>query len=175
MSSLTFPLYSRETILAHGALLAQLEGRANAVRLPFCPGPTGARVLPRINGVPYAGRNLWLRPGVLPESLGVAPTVRVTALAGATEIVLNMGTLVGLEPGVIFGLGERLYIVTEMHGVSVTNVKFRPKLRFQINAGTAVNWKNPRCIMRLQTDDSGRADIALRRTGSAQMDFVEVW
>jgi hypothetical protein len=111
----------------------------------------------------------------LPESLGVAPSVVVTALAGATEIIINMGTLVGLEPGVIFGLGERLYIVTEMHGAVVATVKFRPKLRFQINAGTAVNWKNPRCIMRLQADDSGRADIALRRSGTAQMDFVEVW
>lgn len=175
MASVTYPLYSRATINAHAALLAQLDGRANAVRLPFCPGPLGARVLPLVNGIPYAGKGLFLRPGQTPESLGIEPKVAVTAPAGATEIIISMGTLTGLEPGVMFGLGERIFVVVEMHGDTVTTVRFRPKLRFQIAAGTAVNWKNPRCIMRLQADDSGAADIQLRRTGTATMDFVEVW
>lgn len=175
VATLSIPLFNRETILAHAALLAQLDGRANAVRLPFCLGTNGARVLPLLNGLPYAGKNLWLRPGIKADSLGVAPTVRVTAPAGATQIVINPGTLVGMGPGVAFGLGERLYLCTDYHGAAVATIEFRPKLRFQINAGTAVVWKSPRCIMRLRSDDSGAADIQLGRTGGATFEFVEVW
>lgn len=173
VATVTCPLHDRKSILAHALLLAQLDGRANTVKMPVCPGPIGSRVLPRINGVPYAGLGLNLRPGQLPESLGVAPTVRTTAEVGATEIVINAGTLVGLEPGVMFGLGERFYQVIEMHGPTITTVRFRPKLRFTIGAGTAVNWKQPRCVMRLRSDDSGAAEIQLSRIGSATFDFVE--
>lgn len=175
IASLSIPLFNRQTILAHAALLAQLDGRANAVRLPFCLGTNGPRVLPLLNGRPYAGNKLWLRPGLRPEDLGIAPVVAVTAPAGATEIIINPGTLVGMEAGVAFGLGERLYLCTSYHGAAVATIQFRPKLRFQINAGTPVVWKSPRCIMRLRSDDSGTADIQIGRTGGAQFEFVEVW
>lgn len=173
VATVTCPLYNRTSILAHATLLALLDGRANTVKMPICPGPLGSRVLPLINGVPYAGLGLNLKPGQLPESLGVAPTVATTAAAGATEIIINAGTLVGLEPGVMFGLGERFYQVIEMHGAVMTTIRFRPKLRFTIGAGTAVNWKRPRCVMRLRSDDSGAAEIQLSRTGTATFDFAE--
>ena len=174
-ATLSIALFNRDAILAHQMLLAQLDGRANAVRLPFCLGTNGARVLPLLNGLPYAGKDLWLRPGLRREDLGVAPKVRVTARAGATEIVIDPGTLSGFQAGVAFGLGERLYLCTEYHGGAVATIKFRPKLRFQINAGTLVVWKSPRCIMRLASDDSGLADIQIGRYGTATFDFVEVW
>lgn len=175
MTTLSLPLFNAKAIHAHASLLIQLDGRSNACRVPWCQGTSGSRVLPLLNGLPYAGNNLWLRPGVTKESLGIAPKVAETAQAGATEIVLNLGTLVGLEPGVAFGLGERLYMVTAMHGDTVATVKFLPKLRFTIVAGTLVEWKRPRCIMRLVSDDSGTPDIQLGRTGTATMEFVEVW
>lgn len=170
VASVTVPLHDRASILAHAVLLDKLDGRANAVAVPLCQAH-GSRVLPLVNGVPYSGAGLHLRRGQRPEDLGVAPTVAAIAAAGATSVTLNLGTLVGLEPGVVIGFGNRFHRITDTLGPAAYAIW--PKLREIVPAGTAVEWKAPRNLMRLRADDSGSASLSLGRYGVATFDFVE--
>jgi len=165
-------LFDRKGILAYRALMARLKGRANAVVVGPSIGPTAPRVQPLLFGLPYPGPNLLLPAGIKARSLGREPTLMNAAPAGANAVEIDPGTTVGLEPGVLIGFGQRLYVIEDIDG---TNYQISPKLRDAVPTYSPVIWDKPRCLMRLQADDGGSADIQLDRTGSVSLSFVEVW
>jgi hypothetical protein len=187
-ASMSLPIFNRETVLAMRALRTKLEGRANAAILPNFDGQrlswpveaeTGRVITPRVahwlqgtrdlDDTPYAGAEI-------PARAQISGTVTTTAALGATQVSITMTQGGPIEAGQQFGIfGLRLHEISEIVSVvgAVTTVKFRPRFRSQVVAGTPVNWTRPKCLMRcLNMNDQSRR-LELLRFATLDLEFVE--
>jgi len=87
-------------------------------------------------------------------------TVDGAAAAGATSLVLDMGILLeGLIDGDWLGIGGHLHIITTAvaNGDDTMTIGFEPPLREAVADGASVT-VNPTVVMRLTSDDQGKAE-----------------
>ena len=177
IARLTVPLHTPAKIRAMRSLLARLDGRANGVRIGPCDCRNGNRIIPVVDDIPYSDRSLHSDGAGFMQG-GAAPSVAEPAAAGATQIVIfNGATRLPVLEGTFLGVGGYLYLVvgvTPLPGEE-TRLDIRPKLRSAAAEDDPIEWCHPRAPMRLSADDSGEFELQLARTGTASLEFVEVW
>lgn len=177
MMSLTFPLFTRETILAFRAWLAQMEGRANYTMIGPCDCSNGNSLIPAIHDIPYSDQSRHTDGAGFMQG-GVPPYVSVPAAAGATQItILNGSTALPVLAGSFMGVGGYFYVVVGAtpQPDETTILDIRPKLRAAVAADAEVEWCDARGPFRLLNDDSGVFDLQLGRYGTAVVDLVEFY
>ncbi|MDR6289990.1 MULTISPECIES: hypothetical protein [Inquilinus] len=177
IARLTVPLHTPAKIRAARALLAKLDGRANAVRVGPCDCRNGNQIIPLIGGIPYSDKTSHT-DGSRFQQGGTPPVVAADAAAGAYQVQVDVGaTMVPVLDGTFVGLGGYLYVITgatPLPGEEAL-LDIRPRLRTPLDADDPVEWCHARLPMRLMTDDSGAFELQLARTGNATFDLVEVF
>lgn len=177
VARLTVPLHTPAKIRAARALLAKLDGRANAVRVGPCDCRNGNQITPLIGGIPYSDKAFHSDTSGFQQG-GTPPAVIADAVAGAYQVQIDVAsTMLPVLDGVFVGLGGYLYVVTgaaPLPGEEAL-LDIRPRLRTALEAEDPVEWCHARLPMRLVTDDSGAFELQLARTGTATFDLVEVY
>lgn len=181
-ATMTIPLRSDDAILELRALT--LDGRAAELLI----GPYDQRRAPW-GTEPITG--LAITPGrreraitVYPDYVGMPavtglPTFALAqnAALNATQITVTRARGGLLRRGMFFSIGDRLHAIRsisgENGGAGPIDLTIRPWLLDDYGAGTALNFVDPRCVMRPATDDTARAALELMRFGTTTLDLVE--
>ena len=165
------PLMERETTLAWRALTTLLGSGATPCIVPFCDlmhQPYGhEHEVPHSDGSP-------LGDGAEYEGGGPVASAVASASLRATSLQITLSSAVPLIGGETFSInhptrGWRAYRVTTVDGDTIT---FRPPLREAVEAGEAIDFANPRCVMRV--DGRPPQALSIGRYGEASIRFVEV-
>jgi hypothetical protein len=167
---------NRQSVLAHRAISALLEGRLGTILVPLCrayqPVPDGAVAAGLYEDVPHSDESLF------DDDTGYVGTViDVVAAAPAAARAVSMTVTVNyagdIEPGQHFSVGDgRLYRVRSFNA-DTGAMTFRPPLREAVAAGEALNFDDPCCRMRLAEDSGMDLELSLRRFGSPTVKFIE--
>ncbi len=171
--SLEFNNLKRHLIPAYRAMVASLEGRANALRVPvFDPQfwPTDAEIgiasVPHSDGTPFSDDAEYLTTDV--------SGITATGLKGAKELTVDFGDYGPIfDGGLYFGVEEETYLATSVQWAgNVATIKFQPGLRQDHTAATFR--LRPRLLMRLADDQGG--ELALERgiIGAPSLELVEI-
>jgi hypothetical protein len=109
----------------------------------------------------------------------VFATLAEPAALNATQIAVTYAPGIdGVRPGQYFGIGLRLYMVTqtwqEEEG-EPTQIRFTPWLREDVAAGGTVIIDRPVCLMRFAQDQTGELELDTGRWGNGGLEFVEAW
>lgn len=185
---MTLPAMNERTILSWRALVAGMSGRAGTVLVPtwnvFAARDANGRRFNTHDAVRWGGD--IGQEGVSFDLSGwgqddtpVYATLADDVAINATEITVNYAEGIdGLRPGQYFGIGQRLYIVTqtwqENEGDPV-HIRFTPWLRAAASGGDTVIIDRPVCLMRFAQDQTGDLDLDLGRWGSGGLEFIEVY
>jgi len=162
--------WERRDTLAARAILDAMDGGAVPVVVHFCdrlhqPGGEMARV-PHSDGTPFSDDTLYRSSGaqasLVADAAMRATAIRLTIVAERPLIGGEMFTIV--HPS----WGERAYRVI---GIDGDMVQIRPPLRESAQAGTSVDFDDPRCRMRLSGVPSNA--INMGRFQSVAVRFVE--
>lgn len=177
--TLTFPLYTREIILAYRAWLARMDGRSNYTMIGPCDCSNGNQISPIIGGIPYSDESFHSDGAGFMQG-GTPATIADDhpAAIGDLQITINNGsTETPVLAGSFFGAGGYLYLVVGVTALpgEQTLLDIRPKLRAALPVDAQIDWCNGRGPFRLVGDDSGVFDLQLGRYGTATLDLVEVW
>lgn len=171
--SLEFNNLKRHLIPAYRAMVASLEGRSNALRVPvfdpqFWPSDAalGIASVPHSDGTPFSDDAEYLTSDV--------GGITTTALKGTKELTADFGSYGPIfDGGLYFGVEEETYLATSVVWAgSVATIKFQPGLRQDHTAATFR--LRPRLLMRLADDQGG--ELALERgiIGSPSLEMVEI-
>lgn len=171
--SLEFNNLKRHLIPAYRAMVASLEGRANALRVPvfdpqFWPPDAvlGIASVPHSDGTPFSDESEYLTNDV--------SGLTVTGLKGAKTITVDFGNYGAIfDGGLYFGVDEEAYLATGVVWAgAVATIRFQPGLR-QDHTDAQFRLR-PRLIMRLADDQGG--ELALERgiIGSPSLELVEI-
>jgi len=174
------PITNENAVLAWRSMLAQLEGRAGTILVPKWelqgPRDMNGRRLEQIGTAFYSEDGLNFDLSGWGQADFTFATLEIGALAGATQISLNLVNGEGPRPGQYIGIDQRLYLCssvwTETLG-GATRARIWPRLRTAAAAGTRVILDRPVCLMRLADDASGELMLEYGRWGNATLDFVE--
>ncbi len=161
---------AREDSLAWRAITDGMDGGSRAVVVSFCdrlhqpvgPGTT----------VPHSDDTDFSDTSEYEDSGAAATSVNAAALR-ATSLTLAITSELPLLGGETFSInhttwGWRAYRVISISGAEIG---FRPPLREAITAGTALDFDNPRCQMRLAAATSNATNLG--RYTSCAITFVE--
>lgn len=171
--SLEFNNLKRETIPSYRAMIASLEGRANALRVPvfdpkFWPSEEvlGIALVPHSDETPFGDGGLYLANDV--------SGITATGLAGSKEIEIDFGSYGEVfDAGLYFGIEDETYISTSVIWAgSVATIKFAPGLRQDHTA--AIFRLRPRLIMRLAGDDVGGHPLDRGIITAPSLELVEI-
>lgn len=167
------------------ALQGSLEGRVGVIAVPLCdcaraPWPVvdGKPVrmrppLPHSDDALFSdGTGYW--QGV------IASAVTVDAKRGATTLFLRIDAGNALQGAEHFSIDDRLYRIKAIDsegtiglGALSYTVRIWPPLRAAAPAGTALNFDQPVCRMRLASDDAMDLALDLNRFSNPTVSFVE--
>lgn len=167
---------TRNEVNVFRAISNLLEGRLNAILVPFCRGyqPINADAVDAYDGVPH-GDDMPFDDSS--EYVGGANQVTLTAPISARAVSANLAIDYGgtIEAGQHFSLGERLYRVRTVvyTGTNTATVTFRPPAREAAIAGATVDFDTAACRMRLATDSEMDLDLMGRRTANPTVNFIE--
>ncbi|WP_303758336.1 hypothetical protein [Sphingobium yanoikuyae] len=163
------PLNRREKVLSWRALRALLNSGTRAIIFPICdarhqPVVSRSRV-PHSDGTPFSDDSLYSSGDCEVYAAADAP-LRATSL---TLNIVQLGK--PLIAGERFSIehptwSHRLYEIATIEG---DQVGFRPPLREAVTAGTALNFADPRCVMRLSGDMSAPLNGPRFAAGSLMM------
>jgi|JI10StandDraft_1071094.scaffolds.fasta_scaffold03471_2 hypothetical protein len=171
--SLEFNNLKRHLIPAYRAMVASLEGRANALRVPvfdpqFWPSDAviGIASVPHSDGTPLSDGSEYLTTDV--------DGITATGLKGAKVLTVDFGAYGPIfDGGLYFGVEEETYLSTSVQWAgSVATIRFQPGLR---QDHTAAQFRlRPRLLMRLVDDQGG--ELALERgiIGAPSLELVEI-
>jgi uncharacterized protein YaiE (UPF0345 family) len=167
-------------ILAWRAFVAQLDGRAGVADVPvfdkFTPFDAHGRRLPFVASARLDSSGMFDN-GQLAQQRSTAAALTVSALAGATEILVTaLQSWQVPRPGAYFGVNDRLYRVKSAHRAADSDpwrLRFQPPLRQSATAGTALVVEYPTCPMRLSEDGGGEAVFRPGFFGELSVEFVE--
>jgi hypothetical protein len=166
-----FYLDDPQVALAYRALSAGSDGGATPFVVPFCDSkhqPTiGTITVPHSDDTPFSDDSEYEQ---FDASAVVASdaALRATAMT-LTEIELARDLVGGEWFTIVHPVhGDRAYRLIEVDGPAI---KFRPPLREAVTAGTAVDFANPRCVMRL--DGEMRSPVTLGFADGPGARFVE--
>lgn len=185
---LMIPAMNERTILDWRSFVAGMGGRAGTVLVPtwnvFRTRDANGR---RFDGKSSArwGGDLD-QEGVAFDLSGwgqddtpVYATLAETAALNATQIAVNYAPGIdGVRPGQYFGIGQRLYMVTQTWQEDEgepTQIRFTPWLREDVAQGATVIIDRPVCLMRFAQDQTGELELDMGRWGNGGLEFVEAW
>ena len=140
---------------AWDAIDAYMDGGLRPMVVPFCDAVHQPAFymedVPHSDGTPFSDDTLY-------ESGGTDVTIAVDAPLRATVIQVDIAALNG-DPLGWFTIvhptwGARAYKVAEILAQTPTSatLSIRPTLREAVTVGTAVDFANPRCTMRIEGD-----------------------
>lgn len=162
--------WERQDTLAWRALTDAMDGGAVAVVVHFCDRlhqPVGDVLrVPHSDGTPFSDDSLYRSAGA------EASTIAAAALR-ATSLRMRITSELPLLGGELFTIvhptwGERAYRVIAIDG---DTIQFRPPLREAVDAGTPLDFDDPRCRMRLSGAPSNGINMGRFQAVSAR--FVE--
>lgn len=170
---LEFNNLKRHLIPSYRAMVASLEGRTNALRVPvfdpqFWPSDAeiGIASVPHSDGTPFSDGGEYLSTDV--------EGITATGLQGSKVLEVDFGAYGPIfEGGLYFGVEDETYLATSVTWAgSVATIRFQPGLR-QNHTDARVRLR-PRLIMRLVDDQGG--ELALERgiIGAPALELVEV-
>lgn len=201
-ASMTLPVFGETRSLAYRALYAALDGMAGEILVPCM-----TKWRPRdLNGAELhwasAGGELLGGSGFsFSDNTGLGQTedalIRTVAAADirSTQLLLSHPDTPMLRPGHYFGIGDRLYLVSQswmivsdgdevivygepetytVIGENTSFVRFWPPLRSEVPAGTPLVLGRPVCRMRLASDDIDPLDLEYGVISRPTMDFEEI-
>ena len=160
------PLNRRDKIMSWRAARAMLEGGAVPIIFPICDArhqPVAFRHhVPHSDGSPFSDESLY-------ESGDCDVICFVDAPLRATSMVMEFRSL-----GRPIVAGERFsidhpswrHLLYEIKATDGVTVQFRPPLREAVSAGTEINFSDPRCVMRLNSDMAAPLNGPRSATGS---------
>lgn len=161
-------------VLAYRALLAMLEGRANAVRVPLfdmwlaaSDAQISAGLVPHSDGTAFADSALYATNDI--------QGVLVTGVQGARYITADFGSYGEiLEGGQYFGLGDQPYVcATVTWEGSVAKIRCSPTLRQDYTAQPLR--LRPVMVGRLTGDDVGEHNLKQISHTAPTLDFEETF
>ncbi len=184
----SMPVVTETSVLAWRAFVAGMYGRAGTVLVPkweaYGPRDVNGRRFEELATAQW-GDQLFDDNGSFDlsgwgqDDTPVYATLAEDAELNATQIAVNYAPGIdGVRPGQYFGIGQRLYMVTqtwqEEEG-EPTQIRFTPWLREDVAAATAVIIDRPVCLMRFAQDQTGELELDLGRWGSGGLEFLEAW
>jgi hypothetical protein len=164
------------------AIAAAADGGAEPIIVPSCdkltfPAPLvdGEPVyswgdIPHSDGTLFSDGSGYYLPVVEAEAASDA-TLRATTM----DITMTVGG--ELRGGEVFSIehptmGWRRYEIASVDEDGDT-ITFRPPLREAVSAGTALEFDQPKCLMRLASGDAMALTLDMRRFGGPSATFVE--
>lgn len=167
-----------------------LQGGAQPIVVPMCdrrhyPAPLdddGNPITGGAGGIPHSDGTLHS------DGTGYAQAIVDVELASGgllreTEITINIRRAGSIRPGMFFSIRHdtwhwRLYrirsIVEAYTGTGdLMTISFGPGLREDTPGGTRLEFDTPKCLMKLQSEDSMALSIRERRFASPSWRFVE--
>lgn len=185
---LTIPTNNERAILSWRAFVGGMGGRAGTVMVPtwnvFGTRDANGR---RFNDQRAAawGDDIELDAvafdlsGFGQDDEPVYASLAANAQVNATQIAVTYAEGIdGVRPGQYFGIGQRLYLVTQTWQVDEgqpTQIRFTPWLREGWAAGAPLIIDRPVCLMRFAQDQTGDLELDLGRWGSGQLEMQEAW
>lgn len=179
-------LRGESSTLALRSFLAQMGGRAGTVLVPkwdmFRPADINGRALSQVHGAgyddgrPQDGRSWNFDLSGYGQDTSPVATLAEAAPSGSTQIAIVTDGSEGPRPGHYFGIGSRLYLVSQVWRETEAgpiNVRFWPRLRAAAASGDVVILDRPVCLMRFSTDEVGGDMLNRRGSGQITFDFVE--
>jgi hypothetical protein len=179
-----------EQILAFRGMMAQADGRVGTWLIPTCSG--FQRLGQGVNGIlpaigvrtkvnaPFSDAATFSDSGAFETKMVMGAVTIGGALRSRTITVQMQGGTPPPLGGHFFSIGQALYQIATAIPVNDDGttagpyvLTFRPGLRSVAAIGDVVNFSDPRCRMRLASDDTGELDLDLLRFGSVSLDFVE--
>ena len=164
------PLNRRDKVMAWRAARAIMEGGAVPIIFPFCDARHQPLVrklggVPHSDGTPFDDTTLYEGGGGNSVALSDAP-LRATSMFIDTTVLER--ELVGGER---FSIDHptwrhRLYEVKKVDG---SRIEFRPPLREAVTSGTEIEFRDPKCVMRLTSDMIAPLDGPRWATGSISL------
>lgn len=171
--SLEFNNLKRHLIPAYRAMVAGLEGRANALRVPvfdpqFWPSDAviGIGSVPHSDGTPFSDDAEYLTSDVA--------GITATGLKGVKELTVDFGSYGPIfDGGLYFGVEEETYLATSVAWAgNVATIKFQPALR---QDHTAAQFRlRPRLLMRLADDEQGSLSLERGIIGAPSLELIEI-
>ncbi len=158
------------------ALQSLLEGGLTPILIPLCgadqPFPAGAAKTR--TPLPH-GDGSFFSDGTGYAQDVIAVTLAAGAARRATELSVTKVQAGDLEPSHHFSIGERLYRIkaVQAQSASAATLTIWPPLREAVPAGAALRFDSPVCRMRLASDQEMDLELALRRSASLSIRFVE--
>lgn len=177
---LQIPVWKRDGILAFQAMqmiLATGPLLINVGRMPDIRAPvlSVAGLVPHHDGTPFADETLYQSETVTSYLSGDHDLRQGTA-----QFTLDGGrSLIGGEDFSIEhdDVGWRMYRVMRVNSQSgdVWNVDIGPTLRDDVSNATALEWDNPRCVMRLADQNAFNTALMFNRWGFVDVQFEEAF
>jgi hypothetical protein len=176
-ASLRFRLTGKDRIPLYRAVLAELEGRTNALRFCVCDpfGFTPKDASANLLGTPYSDDT----PHSDEAGFAFEPVLETTMPSQAGMNSLTFASTgfpsQGVRVGCYFSVNDFLYIITKITSGLSMKLEFKPPLRQAILAGDAISLK-AHTVMRLTDDMQGQHTIRLGRyMEEVSLDLVEVF
>lgn len=179
VATIGFRIRNSAQILAYRALQAQQWGRAAQWIIPACPQPGVPSSPPPAD---FSFSDDWSEdfsigppPSIVPPGEGALVTT--IAARGARSLTFEFYDPSFIpKPGMFFSIGDRLYSIgtIALAAGRVFTATFSPGLRVAAAVDDAVEFSDPRCLMRLAEDNAGQLDLDQLRTSEQRLNFVEV-
>lgn len=175
-----FPVHRDVTdrITLWWAISNLLEGRLNAIVVPmlrrYQPNQDVAEEYDLYEKVPHSDDALFDDgSGYVGGANSVTLTGAVSVRAVSANVAINYGG--PLLPGQHFTIGERLYrLRTVVYTTETTAaITFRPPLREAASEGTFLDFDEPRCRMRLASDDMMNLPLEYGYWSFPSLTFIE--
>jgi len=173
----SIPIRNKNQVLTWRALEAVLDGGASQIVVPLCdkryfPAPPIGVSYPQIphddDAMHDDGAGYY--QAVVTASLAQGAPLR------ATEIVVTMVSGAAPQAGQMFSIThpnmrERAYVIASATDDGVLTI--RPPLREAVEAGEAINFDCPSCVMQIATPENLKLTLSLRKFGSPSAVFLE--
>lgn len=173
------PIERQNLVLAYRSMKA--GGRASVIVVPCQEGRGPAHqagIVPCAGGVPHSDDSFFSDGTGYQQGYSSAALAADAAL-NATQIAVRLGS--GLIPlsGMRFSTPDnRLHEIVEVvgwDGGTIWTLTIGPWLRSAYSAGTELDFDNPRCRMRVASDETGQLSLSMNKTGSPNIEFVEAF
>ncbi|KMO34705.1 hypothetical protein [Methylobacterium aquaticum] len=171
------PIERQNMVLAYRWVKA--GGRASVIIVPHQDGRGPAHqagIVPCSGAVPHSDGATFSDGSGYAQSFTGA-TLAAPAALNATQISLNVPAGLAPLPGMRFSTPDnRLHQIDDLLGFdggSTWTVRIGPWLRAVYPVGTVMDFDNPRCRMRLASDDTGQLSLSLNKFGTPSIEFNE--
>jgi hypothetical protein len=160
---------TKERRLSWRGVAAKLQGRINTIIVPYCRRDQPLISAPTGEDIPHSDDTFFDDDTGYDGSDALVRTVtdlQKDAVSAVVQILVS-GEIV---PGHVFSFGDRLYEIRDVVG---SQLVWNPPLREAVPAGTELNFRDPRCRMRLASDDEMMLRLDMGRRGFPTVNFVE--